>query len=244
MSDPDYAYDTWLESRPDTVGEALDALAYEERRATERAAADLRYWAAAGVFIDPGRAIEPHWDAMDVDPVAIAYADAADEVAELVERRCAAHMPSKRSVRGCRINYATDVFDEMEAALAGAGDAPEALRDVATRAKANAQGHHEHEFAAWVARMAQSMEDYRSTSLLALSAREVAMIRKRRRLGVGIDPARPELRRIRETAPAYPLEPTRPECDARPPPTPERCRPAVMLTGPPATRRHPRARTT
>ncbi len=32
--------------------------------------------------------------------------------------------------------------------------------------------------------------------------------------------------------------------DARPPPTPERCRPAVMLTGPPAPRRHPRARTT
>ena len=32
--------------------------------------------------------------------------------------------------------------------------------------------------------------------------------------------------------------------DARPPPTPERCRPAVMLTGPPAIRRHPRARTT
>ena len=31
--------------------------------------------------------------------------------------------------------------------------------------------------------------------------------------------------------------------DARPPPTPERCRPAVMLTGPPAARRHRSAHT-
>lgn len=33
-------------------------------------------------------------------------------------------------------------------------------------------------------------------------------------------------------------------CDARPPPTPERCRPAVMLTGPPAHHRNRGARTT
>lgn len=83
-----------------------------------------------------------------------------------------------------------------------------------------------------------------TVALLGLSALYRFAFARRDRLGAARAALAPKVPATPPRVTATPWRPTRPMvCDGRPPPTPERYRPAVMLTGPPVADRDRSART-
>ena len=231
-----------------SVADYLDEAKRGYARCQKEAESYAAEWQAKGLDIDAGSILGRLID--EADPIAdeiLEYSSARDSILRSLDGGRTIEPPPP--LRDCNMQYAIEVLDGIAAALDKPSHAETVrrLERLAAEYPAADENSEEAQLIGWVEWLASSLSralrhaaDTRPQSELLRDLKSEIARRVRRYAATLKRPRALQLRRG-HSRPC--LGALRPDRAARPPPTPERCRPAVMLTGPPAARRHRSAHT-